>query len=159
MIERPERCPIDALFWTGHPELPVKPNVIKTWRESAVLSDTKSNPGDAHVIADHLRGRIHRLRPAAPLAGATEAIRTVTPTRGEPVAAGVAATDQLAALLDSHRPGYNNAQVTGKDHPHAARALARAWVLIMWWCWQDSTPYDPALQGGAREHAEHRPAA
>ena len=32
----------------------------------------------------------------------------------------------------------------GKDHPHAVRITARAWVLIIWRCWQDGTSYDPA---------------
>jgi len=27
--------------------------------------------------------------------------------------------------------------------------LARAWVRVIWRCWQDRTPYDPALHGAA----------
>jgi transposase len=104
-IERPDGRLVDALLEAGHPVLPVKPNAIKTWRESEVLSGAKSDPGDAEVIADYLRVRIHRLRPAAPLSSHTKALRTVVRTRGDLVAARVSAINQLAALLDSHWPG------------------------------------------------------
>ena len=104
-IERPDGRLVDALLEAGHPVMPVKPNAIKTWREAEVLSGAKSDPGDAHVIADYLRVRIHRLRPAVPYSGATKALRTVTRTRGDLVAARVAAVNQLAALLDAHWPG------------------------------------------------------
>lgn len=104
-IERPDGRLVDALLETGHPVMPVKPNAIKTWREAEVLSGAKSDPGDAHVIADYLRVRIHRLRPAVPYSGPTKALRTVVRTRGDLVDARVAATNQLAALLDAHWPG------------------------------------------------------
>ena len=31
-----------------------------------------------------------------------------------------------------------------KSHPHATRILARAWIDVIWRCWQDRVPYDPA---------------
>jgi transposase len=104
-IERPDGRLVDALLEAGHPVVPVKPNAIKTWRESEVLSGAKSDPGDAHVIADYLRVRIHRLRPAVPYSGHTKALRAVVRTRGDLVDARVAATNQLAATLDTHWPG------------------------------------------------------
>jgi transposase len=39
---------------------------------------------------------------------------------------------------------YNRARGRGHDHPHATRILARAWLHIIWHCWQNNTPYDPA---------------
>ena len=30
------------------------------------------------------------------------------------------------------------------DHPHAVRILARAWLFVIWHCWQDGAAYDPA---------------
>jgi transposase len=349
-IERPDGRLVDALLEARHPVMPVKPNAIKTWREAEVLSGAKSDPGDAHVIADYLRVRIHRLRPAVPYSGSTKALRAVTRARADLVDARVAAVNQLAALLDAHWPGakvvfaslssaialafltkyptaasaasltekrlaafcgkqgysgkkpaavllarlrsapagttdpdlsegvrvavlaqvgvitafntaikdldraiaetmdahpdgeifrsfpragtvnaaqilaewgdareafdhpdaiaalagitpvtkasgkqrgvsfrwacnkrlrqaittfadnsrhaspwaadiYNRARASGKDHPHATRILARAWIRIMWRCWQNSTPYDPALHGGARPDTEQRVAA
>ncbi|WP_433363602.1 IS110 family transposase [Actinoplanes sp. CA-142083] len=104
-IERPDGRLVDALLEAGHPVMPVKPNAIKAWREAEVLSGAKSDPGDAQVIADYLRVRIHRLRPAVPYSGPTKALRTVTRSRGDLVEARVAAVNQLAALLDAHWPG------------------------------------------------------
>lgn len=39
---------------------------------------------------------------------------------------------------------YNDAIARGKDHPHATRILARAWLGVIWRCWQDNTAYQPA---------------
>ncbi|MGO1055980.1 transposase [Crossiella sp. CA198] len=49
---------------------------------------------------------------------------------------------------------YDRARASGKDHAHATRILARAWVRVMWRCWQDGTAYDPFLHGGARQVPE-----
>jgi transposase len=38
---------------------------------------------------------------------------------------------------------YNDAIARGKDHPHATRILARAWLGVIWRCRQDETTYDP----------------
>jgi len=38
----------------------------------------------------------------------------------------------------------NDAIARGKDHPHATRILARAWLYVIWHCWQDHVAYDPA---------------
>jgi len=39
---------------------------------------------------------------------------------------------------------YRRAISRGHDHPHAVRVLARAWLYVIWHCWQDGVPYDPA---------------
>ena len=104
-IERPNGRLVDLLLEAGHPVVPVKPNAIKTWREGEVLSGAKSDAGDAVVIAEYLRLRQHRLHIAAPYSGQTRALRTVMRTRGDLVGMRVAATNQLAALLDAHWPG------------------------------------------------------
>jgi transposase len=49
---------------------------------------------------------------------------------------------------------YNDARAAGKDHPHAVRILARAWIRVIWRCWLDGTPYDPARHGAAAALAE-----
>ena len=104
-IERPDGRLVDALLAAGHPVVPVKPNAIKTWREGEVISGAKSDPGDAHVIAEYLRLRARHLRAASPLSEHTTALRTVSRTRSDLVEARVAATNQLCALLDAHWPG------------------------------------------------------
>jgi transposase len=39
---------------------------------------------------------------------------------------------------------YARARARGHDHPHAVRILARAWLYVIWHCWQAGTAYDPA---------------
>jgi transposase len=39
---------------------------------------------------------------------------------------------------------YNLAIARHHDHPHAVRILARAWLFVIWHCWQTNNPYDPA---------------
>jgi transposase len=38
---------------------------------------------------------------------------------------------------------YNRARTRGHDHAHAVRILARAWLFVIWHCWQNNTAYDP----------------
>lgn len=44
---------------------------------------------------------------------------------------------------------YRQARRRGCDHPHAIRILARAWVRVLWRCWQDEASYDPSKHGRA----------
>jgi transposase len=37
---------------------------------------------------------------------------------------------------------YRDAINRGHDHPHAVRILARAWLYVIWHCWQDGVAYD-----------------
>ena len=104
-MERPDGRLVDALLEAGHPVVPVKPNAIKAWREAEVLSGAKSDEADAEVIAEYLRLRAHKLRPAVPYSAETKALRTVVRTRDDLVEMRVAASNQLAALLDLHWPG------------------------------------------------------
>jgi transposase len=50
---------------------------------------------------------------------------------------------------------YDQARAAGKDHPHAVRILARAWIRVIWRCWTDGVPYDPGLHGAADRLARH----
>jgi transposase len=45
---------------------------------------------------------------------------------------------------------YRRARARGCDHPHAIRILGRAWVRVLWRCWQDRTPYHPPSHRGAQ---------
>jgi transposase len=45
---------------------------------------------------------------------------------------------------------YTRARARGHDHPHAIRALARAWIRVIWRCWTDGVPYDPDKHGNAK---------
>jgi len=37
---------------------------------------------------------------------------------------------------------YQRAIARGCRHPHAIRILARAWIRVIWRCWQDRKPFD-----------------
>lgn len=76
----------------------------------------QSEAEDAAVIAEYLRLRCHKLQPPVPYSGETRASRTVVHTRDDLVDIGVAAANQLAALLEAARPG-------AKAHP--AEPVAR----------------------------------
>jgi transposase len=54
---------------------------------------------------------------------------------------------------------YQRARARGHDHPHAVRILARAWLRVIWKCWQSSTPYDPTRHGAAQALNQHQQAA
>jgi transposase len=53
---------------------------------------------------------------------------------------------------------YNDARASGKDHPHAVRILARAWIRVIWRCWLDGVPYNPAKHGAAATLAQPKAA-
>ncbi|WP_109471079.1 IS110 family transposase [Ornithinimicrobium cavernae] len=42
---------------------------------------------------------------------------------------------------------YQRARDRGHDHAHAVRILARAWLFVIWHCWQDGLAYDPTKHG------------
>ncbi len=51
------------------------------------------------------------------------------------------ASPWAAAIYDRHI-------AAGKTHQHATRILARAWLRVIWRCWQDRAPYDPTKHRG-----------
>lgn len=55
------------------------------------------------------------------------------------------ASPWAAAIYDRHR-------TAGKTHQHTVRILARAWLRVIWRCWQDGVAYDPTRHGSAQTH-------
>ncbi|WP_308284387.1 IS110 family transposase [Pseudonocardia oceani] len=51
---------------------------------------------------------------------------------------------------------YDRARARGHRHPHAVRILARAWLHVIWRCWQDHQPYDPARHRAHRTVLDHQ---
>jgi transposase len=54
---------------------------------------------------------------------------------------------------------YGDARARGKDHPHAVRITARAWLYVIWRCWQDGTAYDPGKHRALQEVLDRQDAA
>jgi len=47
---------------------------------------------------------------------------------------------------------YASARARGHDHPRALRTVGRAWCRVVWRCWQDRVPYDPARHRALQRH-------
>jgi transposase len=47
---------------------------------------------------------------------------------------------------------YTAARARGHYHQRATRTLGRAWSRVVWQCWQDRTPYDPARHRALQHH-------
>ncbi len=54
---------------------------------------------------------------------------------------------------------YQRARTRGHDHPHTVRILARAWLFIIWHCWQDNAPYQPANHRALQQFLTPKPEA
>lgn len=50
---------------------------------------------------------------------------------------------------------YRKARARGKRHPQAVRILMRAWLRVIWACWQTGTPYNPDMHGAEQRIAKH----
>ena len=69
--------------------------------------------------------------------------------------------DAFCVLADSTRQWhpwaadhYARALARGHDHPRATRTLGRAWCRVVWRCWQDRVPYDPARHRALQQHVQ-----
>ena len=67
--------------------------------------------------------------------------------------------DAFDSLADSTRhwhpwaaDHYARAIARGHDHPRATRTLGRALCRVLWRCWQDHVPYDPARHRALQQH-------
>jgi transposase len=53
---------------------------------------------------------------------------------------------------DRYATARARARARGHDHQRAIRTLGRAWIRVIWRCWQDHAPYDPARHRGLQDH-------
>jgi transposase len=104
-IERPSGLVVERLLAEGHPVVPIHPNSFNAARPRWGASRAKSDAGDSYRLADFLRTDGHRLRRLDPLSEVTRNLQALVRSRDDQVEAKTAATNQLAALLDTHWPG------------------------------------------------------
>jgi transposase len=52
---------------------------------------------------------------------------------------------------------YRQARARGKNHNHAVRILARAWLGVIWKCWTTHTPYNPAQHRALQQLLNQQP--
>jgi transposase len=104
-IERPEGLLVDRLLLAGFTVLPVHPNKLKATRPRYEAAGGKSDGFDAFVLAELARTDSHRHRALAPNSDETKALRALTRTREDLVAARVRLANELRAQLDAFWPG------------------------------------------------------
>ena len=74
-----ERGPwVQALLAAGYRVYAVNPLQVARYRDRHAVSGAKSDPGDAHVLADLVRTDRHQLRPVAGDSDLAEAVKVVT---------------------------------------------------------------------------------
>lgn len=104
-IERPDGLLVGRLLEAGHPVVAIHPNAFHAARPRWEGVGAKSDVGDAYRLADLLRTDHHRLRALRPLDAATRELQALVRLRDDHLAARIAATNQLQALLGQHWPG------------------------------------------------------
>ena len=104
-IERPDGLLVDRLLEAGFTVLPVHPNALKATRPRYEAAGGKSDGFDAFVLAELARTDSHRLRSLRPDSDETKALRALTRTREDLVAARVRLGNELRAQLDAFWPG------------------------------------------------------
>jgi transposase len=104
-IERPTGLLVDTLVAAGHPVVAIHPNVVAAARPRYRAAASKSDRGDAYLLADLLRTDGHRFRVLQPLSDEIQALRALVRTRDDLVADRLGLANRLRALLDSFWPG------------------------------------------------------
>jgi transposase len=134
-----------------------------------------SLPRSGHVRAARLLAEIGDCRERFPTPNSLACLAGVAPAtrqsgKSHTVAFRWAADKQLRDAItdfagDSRHANpwaadlYQRARARGHDHPHAVRILARAWLFVIWHCWQNHTPYDPTQHGALQRLHHHNQAA
>ncbi len=104
-IERPDGPVVDALMGDDFEVVVLPSRSVKAFRERYALSGSKSDRGDAFVLADCLRSDGHRLRCLQPDTPATVTLRAHVRARRDLVDSRVAIANQLRAHLLINFPG------------------------------------------------------
>ncbi|HEU4943249.1 MAG TPA: IS110 family transposase [Gaiellaceae bacterium] len=123
-IERPSGLLVDVLVEAGFQVVPIHPNAVKASRPRYAAAASKTDLGDAFMLADLLRTDGHRFQPLRPHSDETRALRALVRTRDDLVAERVGLANQLRALLDRFWPGAG-AIFADVDSPIALAFLRR----------------------------------
>src|SRR5436190_14245180 len=94
--------------------------------------------------------------PAKPRSRSSQASARQRPLRWGPNKRLLCSFSRLADSTRHWHPWaqarYADARACGHDHPRALRTVGRAWCRIVWQCWQDRVPYDPARHRALQQH-------
>jgi transposase len=129
---------VQALIAAGYVVYPINPLQVSRYRERHATSGAKSDPGDAHVLAEIVRTDRAHHRPAAGDSEQAEVVKTLTRTHQSMIWTRQRQTNQLRSLLREFYPAALvafGADLAGRDAlavlamaptPAAGRALTRA---------------------------------
>ena len=104
-IERPSGLVVDTLVHGRVTVVPIHPNVVMACRSRYKSPKSKSDRGDAYLLADLLRTDGHRFQALRPASDEIRALRAKTRTREDLLATRIRLTNQLRSLLDGFWPG------------------------------------------------------
>src|SRR5437764_2744909 len=104
-IERPDGLLVDRLLASGVRVLALHPNQVKAARDRFRASGGKSDRFDRFVLCELARTDAHRFRLLEPDSDQTKALRALTRSREDLVAARVALANQPRAELERFWPG------------------------------------------------------
>jgi transposase len=116
---------VQALVAAGYTVLAVNPLQAARSRERLSVSGAKSDPADAHLLADMVRTHGHQLRPVAGDSAAAQAVKVVTRTHKTLI---WERTRQLQRLRQALREAFPAALVAFEDlaAPDSLALLAKA---------------------------------
>jgi transposase len=116
---------VQALIAAGYTVYAINPLQASRYRERHGVSGAKSDPGDAHVLADMVRTDSHQLRPVAGDTALAAAIKVVTRTHKTLIWERTRCTQRLRHALRDYFPAALEA-FEDLDAPDTLELLAKA---------------------------------
>jgi transposase len=116
---------VAALTAAGYEVFAVNPLQAAQYRRRHAVSGAKSDPADAHVLADMVRTDAHQLRPVAGDSAAAQAIKVVTRTHKTLIWERTRTTQRLRHALRDYFPAAL-AAFEDLDAPDTLELLAKA---------------------------------
>jgi transposase len=125
-IETDRGLVVRALIAAGYRLYAINPMTASRYRERQSISGSKSDPGDAKMLADLVRTDRANHRELVPDSDAVEALQILTRTQQRLIWDRGRHTNQLRSLLREFYPGALTALQDGLDTPVAAALLQQA---------------------------------
>ena len=134
---------VQALVASGYLVYAVNPKQVARYRERLGTSGAKSDPGDAHVLAEIVRQDRAHHRPVAEDSELAEAVKTIARTHQTMIWTRQRQANQLRSMLREFYPGALQAfggELAGREAlailsaaptPAAGRALSRSRVVSL----------------------------
>lgn len=134
---------VQALIVTGYTVYAINPMQVSRYRERHATSGAKSDPGDAHVLAEIVRGDRAHHRPVSADSELAEVVKTLARTHQSLIWTRQRQANQLRSLLREFYPAALEAfadELAGRDAlavlaiaptPAAGRALSAARVMTV----------------------------